>query len=119
MDRGYAVLSAGLSARPGGPASGESIAALADDGIDLRSHESQPITSRLLQHADHIITMTRGHQQAILEEHPELAARVRMLSSEREDVSDPYGGGPRESRDCKQEIERHVRQLVEQIPLNR
>ncbi len=118
MDRGYAVLSAGLSARPGGPASGESIAALADDGIDLRSHESQPLTSRLLQQADHIITMTRGHQEAILDEHPELSARVRLLSPERDDVSDPYGGGPGEYQDCKQEIERHVRRLVEQISLS-
>ena len=118
MDRGFAVLSAGLSARPGGPASGESIATLADDGIDLRSHESQPVTSRLLQQADHIITMTHSHQQAILDEHPELSARVRLLSSERDDVSDPYGGGPREYQDCKQEIERHVRRLVEQIPLS-
>ncbi len=117
MDRGYAVLSAGLSAHSGGPASGESIAVLAEDGIDLRSHESQPVTSRLLQHADHIITMTRGHQQAIMDEHPELSARVRMLSPERRDVSDPYGGGPREYQDCKQEIELHVRRLVEQIPL--
>ncbi len=118
MDRGYAVLSAGLSARSGGPASGESIAALADDGIDLRSHESQPVTSRLLRHADHIIAMTRGHQQAILDEYPELTARVRMLSPERADVSDPYGGGPREYQDCKHEIEHHVRRLVKQIPLN-
>ena len=118
MDRGYAVLSAGLSAHLGGPASEESITVLADDGIDLRSHESQPLTSRLLHHADHIITMTRGHQQAILDEHPELSARVHLLSAEQDDVSDPYGGGPREYQDCKQEIERHVRRLVEQIPLN-
>ena len=118
MDRGYAVLSAGLSAHAGGPASGEAVSVLADEGIDLRSHESQPVTARLLQQADHIVTMTRGHQQAILNEYPELAARVRMLSPDRSDVSDPYGGGPRDYQTCKEEIERHVRMLIDQLPLS-
>ena len=118
MDRGYAVLSAGLTARAGGPASGEAVTVLADEGIDLRSHESQPVTARLLQQADHIVTMTRGHQQTILNEYPELAARVRMLSPDRSDVSDPYGGGPRDYQTCKEEIERHVQTLVDQMPLN-
>ncbi len=117
MDRGFAVLSAGLSARAGGSPSPEAVSALADDGIDLRTHESQPLTSRLLQQADHILTMTRGHQMAILGEYPELAARVRMLASDRSDVSDPYGGDLREYQLCKSEIERHVRTLVDQIPL--
>ncbi len=117
LDRGYAVLSAGLSARAGGPASGEAVSVLADAGIDLRSHESQPVTARLLRHADHIITMTRGHQQTILNEYPELAARVRMLSPDRTDVSDPYGGGPSDYQTCKEEIEHHVQALVDQLSL--
>ena len=118
IDRGYAVLSAGLSAGVGGPASGEAVSVLADQGIDLRSHESQPVTARLLQQADHIVTMTRGHQQSILNEYPELAARVRMLSPDRTDVSDPYGGGLRDYKICRAEIERHVQMLVDQIPLS-
>jgi len=118
MDRGFAVLSAGLSARAGGPASDEAVSVLADDGIDLRSHESQPVTGRLLLQADHIVTMTRGHQVAILNEYPELSARVRMLSPDRMDVSDPYGGGARDYQTCKYEIEGHVQLLVDQIPLS-
>lgn len=119
MDHGYAILSAGLSANAGSPASVDAVAVLEDDGIDLRSHESQPVTARLLQHADHILTMTRGHQVSILNEHPELAARVRMLSPERKDISDPYGSGRRDYKDCKDEIERHIQALVDQIPRKR
>lgn len=115
MDRGYAVLSAGLSASPGSCASSEAVAVLQDEGIDLRTHESQPVTDRLLQQSDHIVTMTRGHLQVILSEFPELAPRVRTLSGDRADVSDPYGGTRREYQDCKAEIERHIMQIVDAI----
>ena len=115
MDRGFAVLSAGLSAGVGGQASPEAVAALEPDGIDLRSHESQPITERLLVQADHVLTMTRTHQQVILSEFPELASRVRTLSADHKDVSDPYGGTRREYEDCKAEIERHIMTLVDEL----
>ncbi len=115
MDRGFAVLSAGLSAGAGSQPSPEAVAALEADGIDLRNHESQPVTERLLLQADHIVTMTRGHQQVILNEFPELAARVRMLAADRHDISDPYGGTRRDYEDCKAEIERHIMHLVDQL----
>jgi protein-tyrosine phosphatase len=115
MDRGYAVLSAGLSASAGSAASPDAVAVLQSDGIDLRTHESQPVTERLLQQADHIVTMSRGHQQAILNQFPELASRVRMLSAERADISDPYGGTRRDYQDCKVEIERHIMTMIEEI----
>lgn len=115
MDRGFAVLSAGLSAGVGAQASPEAVAALEADGIDLRSHESQPVTERLLTQADHVVTMTCGHQQVILSEFPELASRVRTLAPDRRDVSDPYGGTRRDYEDCKAEIERHIVKLVEEL----
>lgn len=113
MDQGFAVLSAGLSAGAGAQATPEAVSALEGDGIDLRNHESQPVTERLLIQSDHIVTMTRSHQQMILSEFPELAARVRMLSADKKDISDPFGGTPREYEDCKAEIERHIMKLVD------
>lgn len=115
MDRGYAVLSAGLSAGAGSPPSPEAVAVLEDEGIDLRGHESQPVTERLLIQADHIITMTRGHQQVILSEFPELASRTRLLAADRRDISDPYGGTRREYEDCKAEIERHIMVMLDEL----
>ena len=119
MDRGFAVLSAGLSAGAGGQASPEAVAALEAEGIDLRNHESQPVTERLLIQADHILTMTRNHQQVILSEFPELASRVRLLSADRQDVSDPFGGSRREYDDCKAEIERHIMKLIDDLIPNK
>ncbi|MBM4075989.1 MAG: low molecular weight protein arginine phosphatase [Planctomycetes bacterium] len=115
MDRGFAVVSAGIAAYPGGPASGEAVATLAKEGIDLLSHESQQVTERLLLHADQIYTMTRSHLDVLTSEFPEYAHRVKMLSGNRRDISDPFGGGPRDYQSCKDEIEGHIQALVDQI----
>lgn len=115
IDRGYNVLSAGLSAGVGSPASREAVNLLAEEGIDLRNHESQPLTERLLLHADHVLTMTRGHRQSILNEFPDFANRVSLLSSEHIDIADPYGGGAREYAACKVSIESHLRTLISHL----
>ena len=119
MDRGFNVVSAGVSAGNGAPASREAVHALAQEGIDLRNHESQPLTERLLLHADHVLTMTRGHRQSILNAYPDLASRVSLLSSDHVDISDPYGGGPREYAECKESIAQNLKTLISQlIPAN-
>lgn len=115
MDRGFNVLSAGLSAAQGSPASREAVNVLAQQGIDLRNHESQPLTERLLLHADHILTMTRGHRETILNEFPDLVDRVSLLSADQSDISDPYGGGPAEYSECKISIEQHLRKLISHL----
>ena len=112
MDRGFNVLSAGLSAGNGSPANREAVTVLAESGIDLRNHESQPLTERLLLHADHVLTMTSGHRQAILDEYPDLGTRVRLLASDNLDIDDPYGAGPREYAACKVSIEHHLKALI-------
>ncbi len=119
LDRGHTVVSAGLSAYPGASASSEAVQLLKSDGIDLSSHESQPVTEELLFHCDHILTMTQNHLDAILNAFPELAGRARLLSNSvgtgrGEDVSDPIGGGADEYRDCRDEIEGYLRTLLEQ-----
>lgn len=117
MDRGFNVLSAGVSAGNGSPASREAVNILAEDGIDLRNHESQPLTERLLLHADRVLTMTRGHRQSILNAFPDLASRVSLLSCEHLDIADPYGGGAREYAACKISIEENLRVLIDELIL--
>ncbi len=115
VDRGYIVLSAGISAAVGAPASREGVEILAADNIDLRGHESQPLTERLLCQADQIYTMTRSHRQAILSERPDLAERVHLLTADQSDVSDPIGAGRAAYEACKLDIQRSVELLVARI----
>lgn len=114
-DRGYIVASAGLAAVGGAPASPDAVDVLARQGIDLSSHDSQPLTERLLDQADHIFTMTRAHAESILSCRPELADRVELLATDHADVYDPIGGGVAEYEQCASEIEQHVRTIVSRI----
>lgn len=115
VDRGHLVASAGLSAAVGAPASPESVDLLAMEGIDLTAHESQPLTERLLNHVDHVFTMTRQHRAAILSERPDLEQTVNLLSAEQNDISDPIGGGLSEYEACKQEIERSINVVLDRL----
>jgi protein-tyrosine phosphatase len=117
-DHGYLVLSAGLAAEPGLPASPESIEVARRCGVDLRSHESQPVTDRLLEQADRIFVMTRAHREAILGSYPRLAGRVELLARDQSDISDPIGAGQVEYETCRAEIERHLRALIDELSLD-
>ena len=90
-DHGYMVMSAGISAEPGLPASLESVEVARRTGVDLRGHESQPVSERLLEQADRIFTMTRSHRDALLGSYPRLASRIELLSRDNADIADPIG----------------------------
>ena len=118
-DRGAIVMSAGIAAMLGGRAAGEAINVLSPLGIDLTSHESQPLTEQLVRHADVILAMTRSHRQAILAEWPAAAERVKLLSHDDADVPDPVGGPAELYERClaqmRPEVERWVEWTMEQI----
>ena len=73
--------------------------------LDLTQHESQPLSERLLRHADCILTMTRGHRDAILSRWPELAQRTQLLCRDGSEVSDPIGGPIELYRQCADQID--------------
>ena len=117
VDRGYVVVSAGVAAGSGSPASPEAIEILRGRGVDLRGHESQPVTARLLSQADRIFTMTRSHRDLLIREFPETEPRTRLLASDGSDVIDPLGAGLDEYRDCAVQIESYLRDVVADLPV--
>ena len=58
------VMSAGMAAALGGRASPEAVQVMSAMGLDIRDHETQPLTEPLVRHADVIYTMTRSHREA-------------------------------------------------------
>jgi len=118
VDRGYIVASAGMSAGLGSPPSPESVEILRERGIDLRGHESQPVTPQLVSQADWIFTMTHGHKEYLLREYPEAADRVRLLSREGHDVIDPIGAGMEEYKRCAAQIEGCLAAILQDIPVS-
>ena len=104
-DRGVTVMSAGIAAMVGGRASAEAVEVMRKRQLDLSRHESQPLSERLVRHADIIWTMTRSHRDAIVAQWPAAAARTDLLCTDPSDVPDPIGG-PRELYDrCAEQID--------------
>jgi protein-tyrosine phosphatase len=107
-ERGVMILSAGISAMAGGRASPEAVQVLAQQGLDLSLHESQPLADRLVRFADLILTMTRGHREAILAQWPDAEPRTKLLSRDGRDISDPIGGPYELYQACAQQIDNQV-----------
>lgn len=115
--RGVIIASAGVAAVPGCAASPEAVEVLEELGLDLSKHESQPLTDKLVRHADMIFTMTGGHRHAILRRWPEASSRTFTLRMDGSDIHDPIGGPKELYRDCAVEVEEAIRQRVETIDL--
>jgi len=114
---GWDATSAGTYAGTGSPASDNAIEALRELEIDLRGHQSQPLSTELVDAADLIVTMTAAHRFFILEEFAEVENRVFLLksfgtSNVPADISDPYGGSLDIYRKTRDEIDRALSDLV-------
>ncbi|MEM1304677.1 MAG: L-threonylcarbamoyladenylate synthase, partial [Planctomycetota bacterium] len=115
--KGIMVASAGLAAAGGSPPSFEAVGVLDDRGIDIKAHTSQQLTEQLVRHADLMLTMTRGHRDAIVAQWPDAAPRTRLVVPDGGDVSDPIGGPAEVYRACADQIDAamatHARWVVE------
>lgn len=114
-ERGVLVMSAGLAAGVGGRAAEEAMTTMQERGLDLSQHETQPLTDRLIRFADLVLTMTRGHRDAILSQWPEASGRTFLVSDERGDVSDPIGSSQEQYRRCAEQIDGFLADWVEKI----
>lgn len=88
-DAGWTVLSAGVAAACGIPASREAVLVLAELGIDLTPHRSQPLTPELIDEAALLVVMTAAHSDCIKAAFPEATDKVFRLKS----FASPSGDG--------------------------
>jgi tRNA threonylcarbamoyl adenosine modification protein (Sua5/YciO/YrdC/YwlC family) len=116
-DRGCMVLSAGTAAMAGGKASPEAVSVMTERGLDLTAHESQPLGERLVRFSDLILTMTRGHREAILAQWPEAEPRIRVLCRSQGDVADPIGGPIQAYRRCAEQIDDELESWLSELEL--
>ena len=115
----YRVLSAGLGAVEGQPASAHAVQALKELGIDISGHRSRMLTPELVAEADYIFGMTHGHVEAILLLHPEAAEKTFLLREFDDsvegfdkDISDPIGGSYEVYVRCRDQIREAIQTLV-------
>ncbi len=115
--KGVSVISAGIAAMPGSPAAEQAVEVMNRMGIDIADHSSQPITGRLAQFADIILTMTNGHRQALISHWPGLETRTKTLRRDGADVSDPIGRPVEVYSQCANQIDQELLQWVNEFDL--
>lgn len=96
----YQVSSAGVAAAPGMPASKHTAALLKERGLDLGNFQSRMLDKTALEQATHVFAMSSHHMAAIVDEFPDHADKVYLVSEfaaedalRGRDVSDPFGQG--------------------------
>ena len=90
------VVSAGVAAGFGDPASANSVEALKKIKLDLTRHKSQPVTQSLIDESFAIIGMTQSHIDILHHYHENLPERVHLFrefigDGEYPEIPDPYG----------------------------
>ena len=115
--------SAGIYAGTGSPASRNSIEAMAELGVDLTAHQSQPLSFEILSTAEVIITMTEGHRFEILQDFPETENKVFLINSfgtsmVSTDVMDPFGGSLEIYKKTRDEISQAISELIDYLKKN-
>ena len=90
------IVSAGVAAGYGDPASANSVAALKKIKLDLDRHKSQPLTQDLIDRAFLVLGMTQSHINVLNHYYTGLPDRVHlfrefMSKNENPEIPDPYG----------------------------
>lgn len=113
----FAVSSCGTHAVFGLPASNEAIKVMKDEGIDLSSHRSRPLTEDILD-ADLVLTMTLSQKKYILSRFPKMYGRVFTLGEYAGDggeVSDPIGTDIYFYRMVANEIKAKLQKILDRL----
>lgn len=104
----WRIESAGTWAMEGQQAAVKTQTVLREIGLEVSSHRSRTVTSEMLLSFNLILTLERGHKEALCVEFPIIARRVYMLSEmidARYDIQDPMGGSEADFRETLHEID--------------
>ena len=109
------VLSAGVSATEGQPASANAVEVLSEYGLDLSNHRSLVLTETHVRFADYIFTMTRHHRERILSNWHNVDSRLCVLRMDGGDIADPIGGSMPAYRTCAEQLRVEIGRRLEEI----
>lgn len=112
--RSLSILSTGLAACTGEPASPNAVRALKNVGIDITAHRSRPLTPDIVGQSLAVFAMTSQHLRALRLQFPHLPAdthlmRGFMAGDVSREIPDPYGMGLADYEACRDS-------MVEAIP---
>jgi len=114
----WMVESAGVWAYDGSPATANAQKAMAERGLDLSRHLSQPTSSTLLKQFDLTLVMEQEHKKVLQDQNPQLADRIylmREIVDQEGDFADPVGGSLERYRAAADELGMLMRDGMDRI----
>lgn len=121
-ERGWghvAVASAGLGATYGAPAAENARRVVAERGLDLSDHSSQPLTPELIEWADLILAMSPAHLYGLAElgGGAKSAMLTDFMEGEHlgEPVVDPFGADEQVYRVTLDQIEKAIEGILRRL----
>ncbi|HHV62928.1 MAG TPA: ribose 5-phosphate isomerase B [Firmicutes bacterium] len=123
------VISAGLAAPEGEPASRLAVEVMKERNLDISGHRARSITRQLVEDADLILTMTAGHKRSLVAMYPEAEGKVFSMKEFAAgaggkpgdgdgpgggggDIPDPFGGSIEAYRAAADEIGDAVERII-------
>lgn len=95
------------------------IRVMREEGIDISSHMSTPLTEEMIREADLILVMESRHKEKICRLFPPAQEKTFLLKEfglgEKEEVLDPIGGSLRSYWKCAMEIEEAIGGVMEKL----
>jgi protein-tyrosine-phosphatase len=86
--------------------------------MDISDHRSRMVNREMLSSFNLILTMEKGHKEALRVEFPQLAERVYLVSEmvgENKEIQDPIGGTSFDFRETARELDRILTAGLEKI----
>ncbi len=117
------VVSAGVGAVEGLPASENAVKVCEEEGIDIGGHRSQPLTPTLIESCDLVLAMEEHHRVAAERIAPRFGDRIHLLSRFAAGdesvpplgIPDPIGGDLEEYRGAFVQIREFLIQALPRI----
>ncbi len=103
----WSVMSAGIYAGAGMPATPEAMAAVRALGAEPHDHQSRPLSREHIRQAEAVYCMTDAHLEAVLSMAPDAADRVHRLDPDGQ-IDDPIGAG----RPVYQQVAERLKKLI-------
>jgi len=109
------IETAGLMVFNGAPASAGAIRVMEEVGVDLLTHEAQMVSQEMLDSAEWILAMTKGHKDYLSEQfhQPQGLYTLYELVGEEKDILDPFGGEEEIYRECREELEGVIIRIID------
>lgn len=121
--RRWKVISCGLAAAEGHPASPHTVKAMRRIGLDVAGHRSRLLTQAVVDRSAVLFAMTEAHLEALHARFDALPGNVLLLrdvlpADVPRDIPDPFGGGYGDYEECRDSMVEAVPSMVEFLRRN-